>query len=104
MTGVAPFSAAALDQQRIADADRAKSGDIGCMSGGDQWTPAQMSAEATRQVNDEAELHMLREFYSTWCAFHATPNDELHRYKKGLKAQHMVDTSKALNNFYAVNP
>ena len=54
---------------------------------------------ASLNVDVEAELLMLREFYDCWKAFHATPKDSAHRKTLERAAQRMVDASDTVERF-----
>ena len=47
-----------------------------------------------------AELALLREFYTAWVGLHKIPRDKLHRHKQENAAQELVDCGHALRLFY----
>lgn len=58
------------------------------------------SEERPLSIDDSAtELDMLREFYDSWQAFHATPKDRLHRHKLERAAQSLVDIRDAIERY-----
>lgn len=51
----------------------------------------------------DAELVLLRSFYSAWTTLHSLPRDILHRRQQEGAAQEMVDIHASLKNFYAAH-
>jgi hypothetical protein len=54
----------------------------------------------TETITEAAEITMLREFYQSWEAMHGTPNDRLHRKRKEVCAQLLVNNAHTLRRFY----
>ena len=48
----------------------------------------------------DAELQLLRDFYTSWVAFHTIPRDGIHRKQQEEAAQVMTNNGHALKLFY----
>lgn len=58
--------------------------------------PPPAVAERLNASGFSVELELLRAFYDSWRAFHKIPRDKLHRNKRELAAQAMVDAANAV--------